>query len=112
MTAPTKKTGKDFERNRKIQRIVENLMNVEPKMAMICLGDINGRLTKLEPHIITDYNGDMIEKWTNNMNLHHLNQTEGCIGTYAFNSSNGKSAIDHMLINDELMGSYKGMHID
>ena len=34
-------------------------MNVEPKMAMLCLGDINGRLTKLEPHIITDYNGDM-----------------------------------------------------
>ena len=87
-------------------------MNVEPEMAMLCLGDINGRLTKLEPHINTDYNGDMIEKWTTNMNLHHLNQTEECIGTYTFNSNNGKSAIGHILINDELLGSYKGMHID
>ena len=46
------------------------------------------------------------------MNLHHLNQNEECIGTYMFNSSIGKSAIDHMVINDELMSSYKGMHID
>ena len=53
----------------------------------------------------------MIEKWTTNINLHHLNPTEECIGTYTFNSSNGKSDIDHMLINDELMGGYKEMHI-
>ena len=79
----------DFERNRKIQRIVEKLMNVEPKTAMLCLGDINGRLTKLEPQIMTEYNGDMIEKWMTNMNRHHLNQTEECIGTYTFNSSIG-----------------------
>ena len=57
-----KKSGKDFERNRKIQRIVEKLMDMEPKTAMLCLENINGRLTKLEPHIMTDYNGDMIEK--------------------------------------------------
>ena len=87
-------------------------MYVEPGKAMICLGDMNGRLTKLEPHIITDHNGDMIEKWTTNMNLHHLNQTEECIGTYTFNSSIGKSAIDHLIVNDELMSNYKGMHID
>ena len=53
----------------KIQKLVENLMYVEPGKAIICLGDMNGRLTKLEPHIITDYNGDMIEKWTKNKNL-------------------------------------------
>ena len=57
-----KKSGKDFERNRKIQRIVEKLMDMEPKTAMLCLENINGRLTKLELHIMTDYNGDMIEK--------------------------------------------------
>ena len=68
--------GRDFNRNRKIQKLVENLMDVEPEMSLQCLGDINGRLTKLEPHINTDYNGKMIEGWTTNMNLHHLNQTE------------------------------------
>ena len=96
----------------KIQKLVENLMYVEPGKAIICLGDMNGRLTKLEPHKITDYNGNMIEKWTTNKNLHHLNQTEECIGTYTFNSSTGKSAIDHLIVNDELMSNYKGMHID
>ena len=46
------------------------------------------------------------------MNLHHLNQTEECIGTYTFNSSIGKSAIDHLIVKDELMSNYKGMHIN
>ena len=63
------KSGKDFERNRKIQRITEKLMEVEPDVALICLGDINGRLTKLEPHIDTDCNGKM-KDWTTNFNLH------------------------------------------
>jgi len=70
------KSGIDSERNRKIQKLVETLMEVEPDVALICLGDINGRLTKLEPHINTDYNRKMIEEWTTNFNLHHLNQTE------------------------------------
>ena len=45
------KSGKDFERNRKIQKLIEKLMEVEPDVALICLGDINGRITKLEPQI-------------------------------------------------------------
>jgi len=44
------KSGKDFERNRKIQKLIEKLMEIEPDVALICLGDKNGRLTKLEPH--------------------------------------------------------------
>ena len=106
------KSGKDFERNRKIQKLIEKLMEVEPDVALICLGDINGRLTKLEPQIDTDYNGKMIEEWTTNFNLHHLNLTENCIGTYTFNSKRGKSAIDHILVNDKMYVEYKGMHID
>merc|ERR1712121_211859 len=35
-----------------------------------------------------------------------------CIGTYTFESKNGKSAIDHILTNDKLYESYRGMHID
>ena len=54
----------------------------------------------------------MIEEWTTNLNLHHLNQTENCIGTYTFISNNGKSAIDHILVNDKMYEEYKGMHID
>jgi len=69
-------------------------------------------LTKLEPHTDIDFNGKMIEDWTINFNLHHLNQTEDCIGTYTFSSNKGKSAIDHILANDKMYAEFKGMHID
>ena len=41
------KTGKDFERNRRIQKQVEKLIEVEPEVSLICLGDLNGRMKKL-----------------------------------------------------------------
>ena len=106
------KSGRDYDRNRKIQKTIEKLMEVEPDVALVCLGDINGRLTRLEPNIATDVNGKMLEEWTSNFSLHHLNLTDNCIGTYTFNSNKGKSAIDHILVNNLLYADYKGMHID
>ena len=106
------KAGKDFNRNRKIQKDIEKLVEVDPGTTLICLGDFNGRLTKLEPNIITDVNGKMLEDWVNNYDLHHLNNTEKCTGTYTFHSKNGRSAIDHVLINNTLLDNYVGMHID
>ena len=54
----------------------------------------------------------MIEEWTIKYNLHHLNQSENCVGTYTFNSNKGKSAIDHMLVNDRMYEEFRGMHIN
>ena len=90
------KSGKDFKRNRNIQRQIEKLFSVEPDVSLVCLGDLNGRLTKLEPGIENDANGDMIENWILKYDLNHLNQTEKCEGVYTFNTKNGKSAIDHI----------------
>ena len=106
------KAGKDFDRNRKIQKEIEKLIEVDPGTTLICLGDFNGRLTKLEPNIITDANGKMLEDWVNNYDLHHLNTTEKCTGKYTFHSKNGRSAIDHVLINNTLLDNYVGMYID
>ena len=78
------KSGVDFNRNRKLQKEIEKLVEVEPDTTLICLGDFNGRLTKLNPSIMTDVNGKMIEDWTVNFDLHHLNITEQCTGTYKF----------------------------
>merc|ERR1711874_210343 len=72
----------------------------------------NGRLTKLEPTIKTDANGRMIERWTEQLNMHHLNYTEECSGTYTFESPNGRSAIDHVLVNNTLQEKYIGMYIN
>jgi len=44
--------------------------------------------------------------------MHHLNLTEQCTGKYTFKSKNGRSAIDHILVNDWLFEKYIGMHID
>ena len=66
------KRGKEFEENRKIQKIIERLFEVEPFVALVCLGDLNGRLSSLEPQIDTDSNGKIVEEWTEKFNLHHL----------------------------------------
>ena len=112
MDSDKKKSGKNYTRNKKIQMQVEKLLEVEPDTSLICLGDFNGRIKTLEPNIETDENGNMLEQWVPKFNLNHLNLTEDCIGTYTFESKNGKSAIDHILTNDKLYEGYKGMHID
>merc|ERR1711874_641607 len=102
----------DYKNNRALQKEVENLMEVDQETDLVCLGDMNGRLTKLEPDIKTDANGKMIERWTDLLNMHHLNYTEECVGTYTFESPNGHSTIDHVLVNNSLQGKYKGMYIN
>ena len=91
---------------------MEKLIEVEPDVKLICLGDFNGRLTKIEPNIVTDTNGQMVENWSIDLDLNHLNIHEKCEGKYTFSSLNGRSAIDHVLINGNLMKDFIGMYID
>ena len=91
---------------------MEKLIEAKPEVSLICLGDFNDRIKTLEPNIETDENGNMIEEWVSKYNLNHLNQTEECLGTYTFETKNGKSAIDHILINEKHFEGYKGMHVD
>ena len=82
-------------------------------MNLVCLGDFNGRLKALESKIENDHNGKMIEKWINIQGLHHLNQSEKCKGTYTYGRpGKPKSAIDHILVNDNMEGKFRGMEID
>ena len=84
-------------------------MEVEPDVHFICLGDLNGRLKTLESHIEMDDNGRMIKEWTEIFGLHHLNLSDKCIGTYTFGEEGGRrSAVDHMIFNNELLGTFKG----
>merc|ERR1712121_294293 len=102
----------DYDRNRKIQKKVEHLMKGDPNTALMVLGDINGRLTELEPDIKTDVNGKMVKSWIDKEDLHHLNALDTCIGKYTFESLNGKSAIDHILTNGYMKRKYMEMWID
>ena len=101
-----------FIKNKQIQKQAEKLFEVDSDVSLICLGDLNGRLSKLEPNIKTDANGNMIEEWIIKHNLNHLNQLEECIGTYTFSTKNGKSGIDHILVNNTMFSGFKGIHID
>ena len=87
-------------------------MGVDPCTALLVLGDMNGRLVELEPTIRSDANGEMIKSWTDNGDLYHLNAMDTCIGRYTFESQNGRSAIDHMLANECMVGSHISMWID
>ena len=104
--------GDDYDRNRTIQNKVENLMKVDPDTALLVLGDMNGRLTELEPTIRSDANGRMINSWIDKGDLYHLNALDTCTGRYTFESQNGRSAIDHVLINEYMMGKHISMWID
>ena len=90
-------------------------MIVEPGVNLLVLGDFNGRLTSLEPNIRrNDINGNMIEEWSHKYALTHMNTEERCEGVYTFGKpdSRGRSAIDHVLVNQEMYKKCGGLRID
>merc|ERR1712002_1452397 len=105
-------SGEDYKRNRSIQTKVESLMEVDPDTSLMVLGDMNGRLVELEPGIKSDANGEMIRSWVENKDLIHLNAMDTCIGRYTFESLNGRSAIDHVLVNDSMGQKHISMWVD
>ena len=105
--------GRRYEENRKIQQEIEKHMQVEEGMNLVILGDINARLTILEPRIETDVNGNMIEEWITGKDMAHLNRSEKCRGIYTFGRpENRRSAIDHVIVNQKMNNHFKGMRID
>ena len=104
--------GTDYQKNRNLQKQVEKLMEVDPGISLLVLGDFNGRLAQLEEGKATDPNGEMLEAWVEHHNMHHLNTLDTCDGTYTFSTVNGKSAIDHILTNDILFDKHISMFID
>ena len=86
----------------------------DPETLVVCLGDFNARLACLEPNIRqSDTNGQMIEQWVQSKGMHHLNQHTNCTGIYTFGKTEkAKSAIDHILVNDNMIDKFKGMDID
>ena len=105
-------SGKDYERNRMLQTKVENLMEVDPDTLLMVLGDMNGRLVELEPNIKSDANGEMVKSWVEKKNMIHLNTLDTCKGKYTFSTINGKSAIDHVLVNENMRHKHLGMCVD
>ena len=107
------RTGKRYQENRDIQKEIEEHMNVEEDVHLVILGDINGRLSALEPERNTDANEQMIEDWVNELDMIHLNRSEMCTGTYTFGRpGKPRNAIDHVIVNTKMGESFKAMRID
>ena len=88
-------------------------MQVEDGVNLLILGDMNARMSILEPNIETDANGAMIEEWIGGMDMTHLNRSDKCVGKFTFGRPEGRrSAIDHVLVNNKLNEQFKGMTID
>merc|ERR1711874_652712 len=62
-------TDRFYTKNRTIQKEVEDLMEVDADTELVCLGDMNGRLSRLEPDIKSDENGKMVENWVRNKDM-------------------------------------------
>jgi len=75
------------------------------------MGDFYGRLNSIE-NIPSDVNGKMIEKWILDKNLYHLNNDKKCRGKYTYGRKGARSAVDHILVNDEMYNKFIGMNID
>ena len=109
-------TGK--ERNKEIKREVEEkIVHAEGKGIMI-LGDFNGHLEMLENERKTDENGRTALRWMTKYNLTLLNADEMCDGLYTRvriipeHGINEKSAIDLVLVNEEMYNWCVNMKID
>merc|ERR1712033_39798 len=83
-----------------------------PDTFLMVLGDMNGRLVELEPNIKTDANGEMVKLWIEQKEMIHLNAQETCRGKYTFSTVNGRSAIDHVLVNENMRQKYLSMWVD
>ena len=78
-------------------------MQVEDGVNLLVLGDMNARMSILEPNIETDANGAMIEEWITGMDMTHLNRSDKCVGKFTFGRpEERKSAIDHVIVNSKL----------
>ena len=106
--------SKDGEKiNAKLRKDIEKRMEVKDDEGLIILGDFNGHIRGLGPHE-TDFNGKMILEWMSNFNLILLNMDDKCQGviTWSRDYKNQCSAVDFVLVNNNIYKKFCNMKID
>merc|ERR1739840_78220 len=81
------------------------------KEGMVILGDFNGHLDILEDRK-EDENGKMVMEWISTYGLILLNAEEICSGKYTWSRGEQKSAIDFVLVNENMYKRIRKMEID
>jgi len=97
------------ERNRKIQKIIENEVENMNHPLMI-IGDFNGHIEELGKQN-EDKNGKMIKSFINDFQLILLNLDNKCSGMITWQRGEFKSVIDYALVNSKLYEMVETMKI-
>ena len=107
------KTKEGEKINAKLRKDIEKRMEVKDDEGLIILGDFNGHIRGLGPHE-TDFNGKMILEWMSNYSLILLNMDEKCQGvtTWSRDYKNQHSAVDFVLVNNNIYKKFCNMKID
>ncbi|CAL4150581.1 unnamed protein product [Meganyctiphanes norvegica] len=98
--------------NGKIKKEIEESIKNQNKGGLMILGDFNGHSELLEPNRKEDLNGKMIKEWIENFDLILLNADCKCEGIYTRCRGEQKSAIDMVMVNEEMYRICNKMEID
>ena len=102
-------TGKD--NNKKIRKEIEKEIENNQNEGLIIAGDFNGHLHVLDEKE-DDTNGLMINKWSEEYDLHILNLDQRCKGTYTRIRNDQKTTVDYILVNKKIFDMVEEIEID
>ncbi|CAL4068271.1 unnamed protein product, partial [Meganyctiphanes norvegica] len=98
--------------NQKIRGEIEKIIKKHKKGGLMILGDYNGHSELLEQDRREDLNGKMVKEWITDYDLILLNADCKCKGLYTRCRGDQKSAIDMVMVNEEMYRMCNKMEID
>ena len=101
-----------IKKNDEIRKEIENKMKKSTGKALMILGDFNAHTKILEPDKKENANGQIVNKWIDELDLMILNADEKCSGKWTRTRNNQQSAIDLVLVNRKMYELCKKMEID
>ena len=101
-----------IKKNDEIRKEIESKMKRNAGKALMILGDLNAHTKILEPEKKENGNGQIVNKWIDELDLMILNADEKCAGKWTRTRNNQQSAIDLVLVNRKMYEICKKMEID
>lgn len=101
----------DQARNKIIEKEINAILEKNEEKPFLFLGDFNGHTGFLGTQDV-NINGERVLNWIENKNLILLNGDPNCSGEITWESRDMKSAIDFIMMNQELYNRFMYMNID
>ena len=98
-------------RNKKLRKDIENIIEKNEKDGLIIAGDFNGHLRMLDGKE-DDENGKMLLEWVGNYQLIMLNTDQRCEGRHTRVHRNQKTTLDYIMVNRKIYDLVEEIKID